>query len=82
LFANSHLPAVILIPLSFSFPPEFFPDSQAHAHAKVTKLRAENNVANPEAPWNAYDHLVALFARITHMRVVDRHLNELPEVAL
>ncbi|KAK1664990.1 hypothetical protein QYE76_053149 [Lolium multiflorum] len=61
---------------------KFFPDSQEHAHGKVTQLRAENAVSDPGAPWNAYDHLAALHARITHMRVIDRHLGEVPEVAL
>ena len=46
------------------------------------ELRAENAVSNPDAPWSAYDHLVALYARIAHMKVVDRHLNDVPEVAL
>jgi hypothetical protein len=64
------------------FSPELFPDSQACAHARVTKLRVENSVPDADAPWNAYDHLVALHSRITHMRVVDRHLSELPEAAL
>jgi hypothetical protein len=36
----------------------------------------------PDAPWNAYDHLAALAARISHMRVVERHLVDLPEVAI
>jgi hypothetical protein len=72
----------IFIPFSFAFLPRLFPESQAHAHARVTKLRAENTVPDPDVPWNAYDHLIALHARITHMRVVDRHLNELPKAAL
>ncbi len=38
-------------------------------------------MSNPDAPWDAYDHLVALAARISHMRAVDRHLVELPERA-
>lgn len=65
-----------------SFLSELFPDSQPHAHKRVTELRAENAVSDPDAPWNAYDHLVALHARITHMKVVDRHLVDVPEVAL
>jgi hypothetical protein len=48
----------------------------------VTKLRAENSVPDPDAPWTAEDHLTALYSRITHMRVVDRHLSELPVGAL
>jgi hypothetical protein len=39
-------------------------------------------MTNPDAPWDAYDHLVALAARISHMRAVDRHLGELPERAI
>ena len=39
-------------------------------------------MTNPDAPWDAYDHLVALAARISHMRAVDRHLVELPERAI
>jgi hypothetical protein len=46
------------------------------------ELRAEHTISNPDAPWNAYDHLVALHARISHMKVVDRHLVDLPEVAM
>jgi hypothetical protein len=46
------------------------------------ELRAENPTRDPEAPWNAYDHLVALYARLSHMKVVDRHLRDVPEVAL
>jgi hypothetical protein len=48
----------------------------------VTELRAENAVSNPDAPWNAYDHLVALHARVSHMKVVDRHLVDVSEVAM
>jgi hypothetical protein len=46
------------------------------------ELRTEQGAADPEAAWSAYDHLVALYARITHMKVVDRHLGDFPEVAL
>ncbi|KAK1649645.1 hypothetical protein QYE76_067450 [Lolium multiflorum] len=59
-----------------------FPDSQPLAHKRVMELRAEQGVADSEAVWNAYDHLVALSARITHMKVVDRHLGNVPEAAL
>ena len=67
---------------SFSFLAELFPDSQAFAHKKVTERRAEQALSNPDAPWDAYDHLVALAARISHMRAVDRHLVELPDRAM
>jgi hypothetical protein len=44
--------------------------------------RAEQALSNPDAPWDAYDHLVALAARISHMWCVDRHLVDLPDVAM
>nr|XP_051211248.1 uncharacterized protein LOC127328710 [Lolium perenne] len=59
-----------------------FPDSQAHAHNKVAERRVEQEMANPDAPWDPYDHLVALSARVQHMRSVDRHLADLPDVAI
>ncbi|KAK1632905.1 hypothetical protein QYE76_007220 [Lolium multiflorum] len=59
-----------------------FPDSQPHAHKKVTERRAEQAMSNPDAPWDAYDHLVALSARVQHMRAVDRHLVDLPDRAM
>ncbi|KAK1614286.1 hypothetical protein QYE76_019803 [Lolium multiflorum] len=61
---------------------KLFPDSPPLAHKRVMELRTEQGVADPEAAWSAYDHLVALYARITHMKVVDRHLGDVPEVAL
>ena len=73
------------MPVPFSFPSLFvdlFPESQPHAHAKVMERRAEQALSNPDAPWDAYDHLVALAARISHMRCVDRHLVDLPDVAM
>ncbi|KAK1662142.1 hypothetical protein QYE76_050301 [Lolium multiflorum] len=36
-----------------------FPDSQPHALKKVAERRAEQAMSNPDAPWDAYDHLVA-----------------------
>ena len=48
----------------------------------VAKLRTENSVPEADAPWTAEDHLAALYSRITHMRVVDRQLVQLPEAAL
>jgi hypothetical protein len=45
------------------------------------ELRAENSTRDPEAPWNAYDHLVALYARLSHMKVVDQHLRDVPKGA-
>jgi hypothetical protein len=67
---------------SFSFLLELFPDSQGFAHKKVAERRAAQAFSNPDAPWDAYDHLVALSARISHMRAVDRHLVDLPERAM
>ncbi|XP_071678632.1 uncharacterized protein [Lolium perenne] len=61
---------------------KLFPDSQVHAVKKVAERRAEQSMTNPDAPWDSYDHLVALAARICHMRAVDRHLVELPERAI
>jgi hypothetical protein len=37
---------------------------------------------SPDAPWDGYDYLVALSARIRHMRSVDRHMIDLPDAAL
>jgi hypothetical protein len=65
-----------------SFTPELFPDSQPHTHKKDTEMQAKNAVSNPDAPWNAYDHLTALHARLSHMKAIDRHLGEVPEVAI
>ncbi|KAM0869227.1 hypothetical protein ACQ4PT_040822 [Festuca glaucescens] len=59
-----------------------FPDSQAHAGKKVAERRAEQTMRNPDLPWDAYDHLVALSARIQHMRAVDRHLVDLSDRAM
>jgi hypothetical protein len=35
-----------------------------------------------DAPWDPYDYLVALSARISHMRAVDRNVSDIPEVAI
>jgi hypothetical protein len=67
---------------SLSFLVELFPDSQPFAQKRVTERRVEQALSNPNAPWDPYDHLVALAARISHMRDVDRHLVELPERAI
>jgi hypothetical protein len=48
----------------------------------VAKLRTENSVPEADAPWTVEDHLAALYTRISHMRVVDRYLGELPVAAL
>jgi hypothetical protein len=67
---------------SFSFLAELFPDSQPFAQKRVMERRVEQALSNPDAPWDPNDHLVALAARISHMRAVDRHLVELPERAM
>ncbi|KAK1608552.1 hypothetical protein QYE76_032225 [Lolium multiflorum] len=59
-----------------------FPDSQVHAQKKVTDRRVAQKFKNLAAPWDPYDHLVALSARVQHMRAVDRHLVDLPDLAL
>ncbi|KAK1603849.1 hypothetical protein QYE76_027522 [Lolium multiflorum] len=59
-----------------------FPDSQRHAVAKVTEHRAKQTLPSLDAPWDGYDYLVALSARIQHMRSIDRHMNDLPDAAL
>jgi hypothetical protein len=64
-----------------SFFPEFFPDSQPHAHKKIMELRAGNATSDPEAPWSIPEHLAALHAQLSHMKVIDRHLRDVPEVA-
>ncbi|KAK1698691.1 hypothetical protein QYE76_015388 [Lolium multiflorum] len=40
-----------------------FPDSQPHAQKKVAERRVQQEFKNPDAPWDPYDHLVALSAR-------------------
>ncbi|KAM0924580.1 hypothetical protein ACQ4PT_004566 [Festuca glaucescens] len=61
---------------------KLFPNSQERAVVTVSKLRAESSASDADAPWTAEDHLAALYSRITHMRVVDRQLVQLPEAAL
>ncbi|KAK1687203.1 hypothetical protein QYE76_048051 [Lolium multiflorum] len=61
---------------------QLFPDSQPHAFKKVAERRAELAMSTPDAPWDAYDHLVAVATRTQHMRVVDRHLVDLLDVAI
>ncbi|KAM0889398.1 hypothetical protein ACQ4PT_027716 [Festuca glaucescens] len=59
----------------------FFPDSQVRAAATVAKARADDSV-DANAPWTSKDHLAAMYSRISHMRVVDRHLAQLPTAAI
>ena len=70
------------MPVSFDPAVELFPDSQERAQVTVAKLRTENSVPDADAPWTVEDHLAALYSRITHMRVVDQQLGQLPEAAL
>jgi hypothetical protein len=46
------------------------------------ELWVGNPTRDPEAPWNAHEHLVALHARLSHMKAIDRHLGDVPEVAI
>jgi hypothetical protein len=49
---------------------------------KVAERRIAQAYKNLDAPWDPYDHLVALSARVSHMRAVDRNLADIPEVAI
>ncbi|KAK1646931.1 hypothetical protein QYE76_064736 [Lolium multiflorum] len=71
----------LLVTRTDALAPRLFPDSQAHAIKKVAEHRAQQAGNNLGAPWDPYDHLVALSARISHMRSVDRNLSDIPEVA-
>jgi hypothetical protein len=69
--------------LRFSLlPVEHFPDSQAHAVKKVMEDRVARKFPNMDAHWDGYDYLVALSARVQHMRSVDRTLVDLPDAAI
>ncbi|KAM0872714.1 hypothetical protein ACQ4PT_038531 [Festuca glaucescens] len=59
----------------------FFPDSQVRAAATIAKARADNSV-DANAPWTSKDRLAALYSRISHMQIVDRHLAQLPAAAI
>jgi hypothetical protein len=58
-----------------------FPDSQGFAAKRVGERRVAQAYQNLDAPWDPYDHLVALNARVSHMRAIDRNLSDIPEVA-
>lgn len=62
-------------------PAGFFPDSKVRAAATVAKARADDSV-DANAPWTSKDHLATLYSRISHMRVVDRHLAQQPAAAI
>ncbi|KAK1627557.1 hypothetical protein QYE76_001872 [Lolium multiflorum] len=59
-----------------------FPDSQTYAVKKVMDDRVAREFPNLDAHWDGYDYLVALSARVQHMRSVDRSLADLPDVAI
>ncbi|KAK1682770.1 hypothetical protein QYE76_043618 [Lolium multiflorum] len=59
-----------------------FPDSQTYAVKKVMDDRVAREFPNMDAHWDGYDYLVALSARVQHMRSVDRSLADLPDVAI
>ncbi|KAK1694505.1 hypothetical protein QYE76_011202 [Lolium multiflorum] len=61
---------------------QHFPDSQTHAVKKVMDDRVAREFPNMDAHWDGYDYLVALSARVQHMRSVDRSLADLPDVAI
>jgi hypothetical protein len=44
--------------------------------------RVAREFPNLDVPWDGYDYLVALSARVQHMRSVDQHLADLPDVAI
>nr|XP_051221717.1 uncharacterized protein LOC127339969 [Lolium perenne] len=61
---------------------QHFPDSQAHAVKKVMEDRVAREFPNMDAHWDGYDYLVALSARVQHMRSVDRLLGDLPDASI
>nr|XP_051209575.1 uncharacterized protein LOC127326827 [Lolium perenne] len=58
-----------------------FPDSQRYAVKKVDAQRRDKGQADLTVPWTPKDHLVALNARVSHMRCIDRNLSDIPDVA-
>ncbi|KAK1611745.1 hypothetical protein QYE76_035418 [Lolium multiflorum] len=58
-----------------------FPDSQRYAVKKVDAQRKDKGQADLTVPWTPKDHLVALNARVSHMRCIDRNLSDIPDVA-
>ncbi|KAK1606204.1 hypothetical protein QYE76_029877 [Lolium multiflorum] len=54
---------------------------QTHAVKKVNARRTTQGQANLAVPWTPHDHLVALNARVSHMRAIDRNLSDIPDVA-
>jgi hypothetical protein len=66
----------------FLLPVEHFPESQVYAVKKVREDRVAREFPNLDAHWDGYDYLVALSARVQHMRSVDRLLADLPDAAI
>ncbi|KAK1665465.1 hypothetical protein QYE76_053624 [Lolium multiflorum] len=52
-----------------------------YAVKKVDARRKDQGQANLTVPWTPNDHLVALNARVSHMRAIDRNLSDIPDVA-
>ncbi|KAK1603290.1 hypothetical protein QYE76_017900, partial [Lolium multiflorum] len=48
---------------------------------KVDARRTAQGQAKLAVPWTPNDHLVALNARVSHMRAIDRNLSDIPDVA-
>ncbi|XP_051190891.2 uncharacterized protein [Lolium perenne] len=61
---------------------QHFPESQVYALKKVREDRIAREFPNLDAHWDGYDYLVALSARVQHMRSVDRLLADLPAAAI
>ncbi|KAM0890754.1 hypothetical protein ACQ4PT_026841 [Festuca glaucescens] len=61
---------------------KIFPDSQVRVEATVAKARIEDSVPDANAPWTTKGRLATLYSRISHMRIVDRHLAQLPDAAI
>ncbi|KAK1660620.1 hypothetical protein QYE76_048779 [Lolium multiflorum] len=61
---------------------KIFPNSQVRAEAAVAKVRVENPASDASPPWTTEDYLTALSSRITHMKIIDRHLPHLPDAAI
>ncbi|KAK1698299.1 hypothetical protein QYE76_014996 [Lolium multiflorum] len=57
---------------------QHFPESQVYALKKVREDRIAREFPNLDAHWDGYDYLVALSARVQHMRSVDRLLRPQP----
>jgi hypothetical protein len=71
-----------LVFMLFLLPVEHFPASQVYALKKVREDRIAREFPNLDAHWDGYDYLVALSARVQHMRSVDRLLADLPAAAI